>query len=194
MSDSSSLIFDDSDMDFHFNEIMIMGNGSLYVGNEDCRLYSKINFYFHGNKSDCSLDHDDYSLPSKGIISFGNINIHGRLFHPTFTKLAHRAYVGDDRIYLQESVNWEPGMEIVIVTSVWEDYPNNHQNERLTIVSVGDSNWTTNNVIYFGNDTRLSYHHYAGYEYQTEVLLLTRNIKFIGMDTEDKVQFLFNCV
>ena len=127
------------------------------------------------------------SKPSKGMISLGTTDIHGKLFHPTWTKLAITAYGGDNRVYLQESVNWEPGMEVVIMTSVWEDFEDNHQNERMTIVSVGNSSWTTNNVLYFGNDTsnRLNYSHYVGEEYQTEVMLISRNIKFIGVDSDE---------
>ena len=165
----------------------IYNEGTIYIGNENCRLYSNINFYFYGSKSDSSTNNNDVSKPSKGMITLGTVDIHGKLFHPTWTKLAITAYAGDDRIYLQESVNWEPGMEVVIMTSVWEDFEDDHQNERMTIVSIGNSSWTNNNVLYFGNDTssRLNFSHYAGTEYQTEVMLISRNIKFIGVDADE---------
>ena len=160
---NSSLIFDDSDIDIHFAEIWIDGN--LYVGNENCRLYSNINFYFHGLKNSsfldvaASFDSSINSLASKAIVVNGNIQIHGKQFAPTWTKLAISAYAGDDRIYLQESVNWEVGQSIVIVTSVFQDYKDEHENEVKTIVAIGDSDWLTNNVIYFGdqNDDSLRY-------------------------------------
>ena len=157
------------------------------MGNENCRLYSKINVYFHGSKSASSTHNDDLSLPSKGLINQGNLIVQGKLFHPTWTKLAITAYAGDNKIYLQESVNWEPGMEIVIMTSVWEDFEDDHQNERMTIYSVGNSDWANNSVIYFGNETRhrLNFTHYAGYEYQTEVMLISRYIKFEGVNHPD---------
>ena len=182
---NTTLIFDDADIDFHVREIY--NEGTIYVGNEYCRLYSNINFYFYGSKSDSSTHNDDVSKPSKGIINVGTLQVHGRLFDPTWTKIATTAFPGDDRIYLQESVNWEPGMEIVIMTSVWEDFEYDHQNERRTIVSVGNSSWADSNVIYFGNKTanKLNFTHYAGEEYQTEVMLITRNIKFIGVDSDD---------
>ena len=191
---TSKLIFDDADIDIHFKEIWV--DGELYAGNINCRLYSKINFYFHGNKNNSRLgtsimfDDDSSILPNKGIVTNGNIQIHGKQYHPTWTKLAISVYPGDDRLYLQESVNWEVGQEIVVVTSIYQDYQDYHENERMIIVSIGDSNWTTNNVLYFGDDQRFNYYHYAGLEYQTEVLLLTRRIVFQGIDTDENVCFL----
>ena len=180
---SSRLIFDDADMDWHFQEIF--NNGTLSIGSPTCRLYSKINFYVYGKKSESSVVFSDFSESSKGILSLGTLNIHGKQFHPTWTKLAYSAGIGDDRIYLQESVNWEVGQEIVVITSIWTDYPDEHENERRIIKAIGDSDWTDRNVIYFGDDNRLDYFHYAGEEYQTEVQLLSRNIKVIGVDDDE---------
>ena len=180
---TSSLIFDDADITWHFKEIF--NNGTLSIGGPQCRLYSKITFYIYGKKSESSTNFHDHSKSSKGILTYGTMNIHGKLFAPTWTKLALSANIGDDRIYLQESVNWEVGQEIVVVTSIWTDYPDAHENERRIIKAIGDSDWADRNVIYFGNDNTLDYFHYAGSEYQTEVMLLSRNIRFIGVDDDE---------
>eukprot|EP01084_Bolivina_argentea_P157258 274040_1 len=104
---------------------------------------------------------------TKGLVNvWSTINVHGKLFHPTWTRLAISVYAGDNYIYLQESVNWEVGQEIILITSVWEDYEYEHQNEQFTIIAIGDSSWTDRNVIYLGDDIRTEYYHYAGFEYQ----------------------------
>eukprot|EP01084_Bolivina_argentea_P031560 58424_1 len=186
-----SLVFDDVDITLYVEEIYNDG-GSIYIGNEECRLYSHINIVFVGSRStswkeEVSDDPTNPTKKSKGIVTTnGLINVHGKQFHPTWTRLAISVYPGDNIIYLQESVNWEVGQRIVIITSVYLDYEYNHQNEEFIINAIGDSSWTTRNVIYLGSSIRTEYHHYAGIEYQAEVLLLSRNIKFSGSQSNDK--------
>eukprot|EP01130_Rhizamoeba_saxonica_P005415 TRINITY_DN2168_c0_g1_i1.p1 TRINITY_DN2168_c0_g1~~TRINITY_DN2168_c0_g1_i1.p1 ORF type:complete len:1073 (-),score=270.64 TRINITY_DN2168_c0_g1_i1:36-3254(-) len=195
--ESSTLVFDDTPMELHVHEIDV--RGTLVMGTEDCRLFSKINIVFHGNAASSSVDNSDRSKPSKGIISYdGTVDMHGKLFHPTWTRLAGTVDVGSEFIYLQEKVNWEVGQEILLVTSVWFDCPEEyeedwckpcyswqtcdvatHQNEVHTIKSIDE----TGTVIQI--DGTAQYEHYADSNYQTEVSLLSRNIAVKGTDEGD---------
>lgn len=63
-----------------------------------------------------------------GVTPSGTLEMHGKQYFPTWTRLAAHAYAGNDVIYVQEDINWEVGQYIVIITSVYEDLKNN-QNE-----------------------------------------------------------------
>eukprot|EP01084_Bolivina_argentea_P204803 349806_1 len=162
--------------------------GEIWIGSETCRLYSNIEFIFVGNRNDSWKDavNGNPYAKSKGMVTqYGSINVHGKQFHPTWTRLAISVYPGDNIIYLQESCNWEVGQHIILITSVFFDYEYDHQNEEFIIVAIGDSEWTDRNVIYLGDNIRTQFQHYAGIEYQAEVLILSRNIKFIGSESND---------
>lgn len=104
----------------------------------------------------------------------------GKQYHPTWTRLSRSANPGDDVLYLQDAVNWEVGQSIVVLTTRWNDSPAKHKNERLTIVGIS-SNRKAIQV-----NRALTHLHYAGVEYQGEVLLLSRRILFEGSDSGDK--------
>ena len=94
----SSLIFDDVNIDLHVEELLI--EGSLYIGSHTCRLYSEINIYLHSPSGGVNLIHDAWaSGRSKGIVATGSdmepatIDIHGKQFHPTWTRIAKSVYV-----------------------------------------------------------------------------------------------------
>ena len=70
--------------------------------------------------------------------SFSQIDIHGKRYHPTWTRLASSLTPGTSFIRLQDEVNWEVGQEIVVTTSLWKDEEDN-QNEVLTITGVDAS-------------------------------------------------------
>ena len=87
------------------------------------------------------------------------VDIHGKQFHPTWTRLAATARTQDDRVYLQEAVNWEVGQQVVVTTTVYKD-KEDPQNEVRTIAAVSSNR----KVIQFTQP--LDFTHYAGQEYQ----------------------------
>ena len=110
------LIFDDSDITLYTGEIRVMGSsdgssqGHLFMGSETCRLYSNIKIVFTGDKTSSSTSNNDYSLPSKGlVVDNGIADIHGKQYHPTWTRLARTVTNESDIIYLQDCANWEVG-------------------------------------------------------------------------------------
>ena len=163
----SELIFGDANINMTVENIHVNG-GHLWIGSESCRLYSYITI---------TLAHSDNYLPEpfgrKGITSTngGIIDMHGKLYQNTWSRLASPAFIEDDRILLMDDVNWEVGQQVVIVTSIWEDHWN-PQNEVKTIAAIDGR------VVQFTD--RIEYYHYAGEEYQSEVGLLSRRILIQG--------------
>lgn len=114
----------------------------------------------------------------------GIIDIHGKQFHPTWTRLSRIVEEGDDLIFLQDEVNWEVGQQLIVTTSNWFDCPAEyqekfcrnvpHQNEIRSIIAIGESPEGANRLIQV--DTPLIYQHFASEDYQTEVALLSRRI------------------
>ena len=58
----------------------------------------------------------------------GELDLHGKLFKPTWTRLDATASVGDRKIKLKQKVNWVAGQQIVVTTTIWRDEWND-QNE-----------------------------------------------------------------
>eukprot|EP01125_Pyxidicula_operculata_P020153 TRINITY_DN7392_c0_g1_i1.p1 TRINITY_DN7392_c0_g1~~TRINITY_DN7392_c0_g1_i1.p1 ORF type:complete len:1411 (+),score=306.06 TRINITY_DN7392_c0_g1_i1:3-4235(+) len=174
---TSELIFSDANIELHIKTMVV--NGKLRIGSPQCRLYSQVKIVFEGSR-----DKDDTTTPygTKGIFVPGSIDIHGKQYNPTWTRLRGTAYPGDDRIYLQDAVNWEVGMEVVIATTFWMDeyWP---QNEVMKIKAIDSSM----KIIQFTEP--LKFHHYAGAEYQAEVGLLTRRIVLQGGEYSDGDRF-----
>lgn len=145
------------------------------MGSETCRLFSKISITFYGNRQQTVTQ-------GKGIVvsETGTLDMHGKQFNPTWTRLASSVIPGDTRIYLQHDVNWEAGQKIMLTTAgIYDLYYD--MNEVLTIKSV-------NQKVVDLMTPALRYHH-AGPEYQNEVALLSRRILLQG--AEDSVAGAF---
>ena len=95
--------------------------------------------------------------------------------------MAATAEEGSDVLFLQDSVNWEPGQEIVVVTTDRYDYEDSHQNEVVRIVAVEDKKVQI--------DRPLRHYHYGGQEYQAEVALLSRRIVLMGHESSEETQY-----
>ncbi len=97
------------------------------------RHKTQINIVFHGSLADSGTSNkfrnEGGGKPSKGLVNVkgGIVDIHGKQFHPTWTRLSRIVSPGDTLIYLQDEVNWEVGQEILLVTSDWYDCPSEWQ-------------------------------------------------------------------
>jgi len=113
--------------------------------------------------------------PSQGITATdsGTLDIHGKLYTPTWTRLASTVPAGNSTVVLQDAVDWQPGQLIVVATSTFKDEINN-QNEVATITEVSADGKT------LSVNAPFKFQHYGGPEYQAEVALLSRNIIFQG--------------
>lgn len=205
------LIFDDNDIELHVEEIRVDVGGQLWIGSETCRYYSKINIVFHGSAASATVNNwdPDLSKTSKGLIGRGQVDIHGKQYHPTFTKLARTANAGDSVVFVSDLVNWEVGQEVLLTTTTWFDCPSQfslwcrpcepwafgnsgypqcqvgrpHQNERRTITAMAFDQSTGEYAVQLNSP--LTYMHFSGKEWQGEVALLSRRIQLSGTDSGD---------
>ena len=208
VEDGAEVVLDDKDITLNVREIRVLSGGAFRAGSESCRLYSKINIVFHGSRGDSTHTNDlGQQRTMKGLISQGNLQLHGKLYWPTWTRLARSARAGDSIIFVGDQVNWEVGQEIVVLTSDYFDCPAQfqhmcntcskwhivdpkthncrpvpHQNEKRTIVATSMDCIGGERAIQL--DRPLEYLHFAS-EYQTEVVLLSRRITLSGTDSKD---------
>jgi hypothetical protein len=177
---TSKLIFSDANQKIRASNIYVQGE--LHMGASQCRLNSKIEIEFVGAKT--AADNIAPGLGSKGIGvgMSGSIDIHGRQYHPSWTRLAANVWPGADTIYLQAANNWEVGQSIVIATSAYKDMVND-QNEVRVIKAIDQSGKRIQVTVPF------TFYHFAGPEYQTEVGLLSRRIVLKGDAQSETQQF-----
>lgn len=171
--EGSELIFADAPIELNVGTIWV--HGALRMGSSTCRLYSNIKLTFVGDKASTPTE-------GKGIVGhIGSvIELHGKQFNPSWSRLAASAMPGSDRLFLQQSVNWEAGQKVLLVTSfMYDDYYD--MNEVLTVRAV------KNNVVQF--TTRIRFYHHAGEEYQTEIGLLSRRIQLEGDEASETAKF-----
>lgn len=159
--------------------------GSLIAGSESCRYLTKLTITLHGSRPSNNTNPTDPA--TKGISVTGTLSLHGKRFYRTWTRLAKRAVPGEPFLYLQDEVNWEPGQEIVLVTTAMRDTRDWHENEVYVIASIETINLPAPEVkavVYL--ETAIANVHIARQEYQAEVGLLTRTIKIQGAELDSK--------
>ncbi|MDQ3230657.1 MAG: G8 domain-containing protein, partial [Pseudobdellovibrionaceae bacterium] len=171
VGEKSRLIFDDSPIHMKVKDIVV--HGSLLIGSQSCRISSDITLEFYNDEKENIQE--IYGRSGKGIVVMGSgsIDIHGKLYHHTWSRLQQTAVAGVAEVALQNDVNWEPGQKVVVVTSSMRDYPYEDQNEVMTIAAVKDKR-----IVQFTD--KLKFNHFGGKEYQVEVGLLSRKIKLIA--------------
>lgn len=168
--ETSELVFADQPGTFRVTDVMV--HGALRLGSPTCRLQSNIVFEFDTDEPFPASKSAIVDRMGLGIMvaETGALDAFGRLYQPTWTRLAATADAGDAVLQLGEAVDWEPGQKLVVATSHRVDYPLTDENEVRTIVSVDGASVTL--------DRALAFKHYGGPEYQVEVGLLSRNLQF----------------
>ena len=184
----AELVFADADMNLHVGEILVEAGATLTAGSASCPMLGKLDIMFHGTRADSSLQNDDRTRTSKGLVVEGTLNVYGKKYAPTWTRLAKTAAVGDRIIFLQQPTNWEAGQRVLLTTSAHQDCPpqfqaawcNNrpHQNEVIVIDSITMDR--AQQVYAIKLVSALQYRHHGGAEYQSEVALMDRRIRFWG--------------
>ena len=183
-----TLIFNDENTNLAVAEIRVWSTGHLAIGSDTCRLFGKVNITFTGSAATSTQKNFDPTLtPSKGIMASGKVDVHGKEYSPTWTRLSRTLASGKTVIFVQDLVNWEVGQLVLITTSAWYDCPANfqatycqnrpHQNEIRSIVGLAQ----TGGEQAIQLNQSLTYSHYAGTDYQVEVALLSRRINFAGV-------------
>lgn len=121
------LVIDDNTIVWNLGSIDVYGK--LTAGSETCRLQSRITFQFRIANGISTFAFGIRVRPG------GTINMHGIRYNPTWTRLASTLEVGTTSIKLQDAVDWQPGQQIFVTTTIWRDLIDN-QNEVFTITAV----------------------------------------------------------
>jgi len=151
--------------------------GKLTAGSETCRLGNSLTITLTGTRpSNAVLSPPVPSV--KGIdVNGGVISLHGKRFYRTWTRLSQTVEAGSDILMLQDSINWEVGQEIVLITTAMKDSRDWHQNEVLQVSEIYQDSPTGAAIRV---SSPLQHRHVATGSYQAEVGLLTRTIKIQG--------------
>ncbi|RMZ52666.1 hypothetical protein APUTEX25_000785, partial [Auxenochlorella protothecoides] len=170
---TSEVILDDNTLVWNLGSIDVYG--ALRGGSATCRLNSRLTFLFH------TVNGISTFLFGIRVRPGGTIQLHGALYTPTWTRLGASITPGSTQVTLKEAVNWQPGQQVAISTTIWRDAQNN-QNEVRTIQSVSADGKTL--TLTAGTQ----FYHYGGAEYQAEVGLLSRNILIAGEASMDSTK------
>eukprot|EP00887_Chlorella_sp_A99_P004850 scaffold4.g4850.t1 len=109
----SELILADEDMAIDLGSVLV--DGALRAGSPTCRLASRLTLTFHPQQG------VDPSQMGIVVRRGGTLELHGKLFTPTWTRLAATALAGASSLALQQAVNWEVGQQLVLATTTWRD-------------------------------------------------------------------------
>lgn len=162
--------------------------GSLRAGSATCRLQSSVTITLHGARPSTKAERDALPPWHKGIyVQDGTLDLHGRQYARTWARLARTVAVGDDTIYLQATVNWEAGQQVVLVTTAMKDSRDWHHNEVMTVARVlGATELPAGAIAAVQLTSAAHYEHLAIDAYQGEVGLLTRIITIQGAATDSE--------
>jgi hypothetical protein len=161
----SELIFAEALLEFRLASLLV--RGALRAGAPTCRLASRVTLVFEQQGVDAA---DFGVLAPPG----GSLDIHGRRFAPTWTRLAASAPAGAAELRLQAAVNWGVGDQLAVATSAYRDLLED-RNEVRTVTAISADRRT------LALNAPLTFGHYGGGEYQSEVALLTRSIRLLGV-------------
>lgn len=173
----SELVLDDRDTTLRVRDVTV--TGALRLGSPTCRLQKHVEFVFDTDEDVTKPDVRGaiYDRMGLGIVvdSGGRLDVFGKLYQPTWTRLAATANKGATSLTLAEPVDWQAGQKVLVVNSNVVDYPIKDENEvrTLTANAAGPQ---------LSLDQALAYPHYGGAEYQVEVGLLSRSIVFRTAD------------
>jgi hypothetical protein len=171
---SELILAESAQLALHVRGLRVLG--ALRAGSPTCRLHGNVTITLHGERASQVNPGETYV---KGIQVTGSMDLHGSLFRPTWTRLATTANVGDTWILVQDLVNWQPGQQLVVTTTQLKDARDFNHNSPGTVLKVQRSNLGPN-LSWIQLAAPLAFQHYAGVEYQAEVLLLSRAVVVQG--------------
>jgi hypothetical protein len=152
--------------------------GALWAGSESCRLDEKVDIVLTGSRP-ADIQTKARSDSYKGIdINGGRLELHGKRYFSTWSRLAKTVEPGDTYLLLQHSVNWEAGQQIVLITTALKDSREFHQNEVMTVDYIQDPPAGLGAIVHLREGA--IYTHLANDAYQGEVGLLSRMISVSG--------------
>jgi hypothetical protein len=178
----SALILADANITLHAHGFILQG--AFLAGSATCRLRSYINVTLHGTRPRRQAIRDSLEW-TKGFAVTGRIELHGALYSATWSRLAQEVLPGDRVVFTQDSLNWEPGQNVVLTTTALKDARDFSEMETFNITRI----WrlSANHPATAVELSRpVKYRHYVGKEYQAELALLSRRLTVQGSETDSE--------
>ncbi|XP_073714530.1 fibrocystin-L [Misgurnus anguillicaudatus] len=161
--------------------ISIQG-GRLIAGRSDEPFRGELQIILKGNHFTSDWQLPGINQGSKVLGVFGSLDLYGMPHNIYHTKLAKTVQVGNNTLFLEETVDWKVGDQILLSTTSYDPW----QTEIRTITAVSDDGRT------LSLDRPVTYTHIGqrynvpgssrSYQLVGNVGLLTRNIKIIGQE------------
>ncbi|XP_040210792.1 fibrocystin-L-like [Rana temporaria] len=173
-----TLVFDEADIELQAENILITDSGVMQVGTEAAPFQHKAIITLHGHIRSPELP--VYGAKTLAVRQ-GTLDLHGIPVPVTWTRLAQTAEAGSSTLFLQQSVTWKAGDEIVIASTGHRH--SQSQNEKMTIQSVSADNKTltlSQPLVYQHLGISVTLPDGTVFEARAEVGLLTRNILVRG--------------
>uniref|UniRef100_A0A8C2SRX6 PKHD1 ciliary IPT domain containing fibrocystin/polyductin n=1 Tax=Coturnix japonica TaxID=93934 RepID=A0A8C2SRX6_COTJA len=174
-------------VELHAHYILITDGGELRVGSSEAHFHHRAHIYLYGSLHSPPL----FPYGAKFLaVRNGTLSIHGWMPKVTFTYLNSSALANDVRLVLQETVDWEPGDEIVVGGTGLGDA---QQQEVAIIESIN------NTELYLRSPLR--YSHNVGEErvngqslpLTAVVALLSRRVVVQGDITKERISHVRQC-
>lgn len=179
--DGGRLTFDRQDLELTTGYVVLRNGGELRIGTPDEPFRQQATVTLTGSRAD--VESADVPGPDCGVKTIcslgGTLSLHGAVDDPTWTRLDATAAAGDTRITLAESVDWQVGDEVALVSTSLDPA----EVDRRTVTAVDGRT--------VGLDDPLEYTHHGDLqsfgpddEYEVdergEVLNLSRNVVVQG--------------
>ena len=191
---SSELIFGENEHGVELSAHGIEVKGAMRAGSATCRLLTRVTITLHGRRPASRAERENMPASSKGIYVTGVLSLHGHQFHTTWARLARSVHPGDTTVFLQQSVNWEVGQQVLLTTSALKDSRDWHRNEVQTLAEPPQQSTSSSlTALHLAGPTLFA--HESNAAYSAEVALLTRLIKIQGAagDSEPTDTTLLSC-
>jgi len=181
------LILADANTTLHAHGFILQG--AFLAGSATCRLRSYINITLHGTRPQRQAIRASLEW-AKGFAVTGRMELHGALSSATWSRLAQEVLPGDRVVFTQDSLNWEPGQNVVLTTTALKNARDFSEMETFNITRIwrlsADHPATAAEL-----SRPVKYRHYVVEEYQAELALLSRRLTVQGSETDSEPADIF---
>lgn len=182
---SSELVFGETLAGIDMTARGFIVQGNLTMGSETCRIETPITVTLWGSRPANAVQVRP-PMERKGMIVTGTLNLHGKRYFATWSRLAKTIRAGETVLLLQQPVNWEKGQKVVLTSSIMYDSRAYHQNEVVTVFRVDTSGIPAGvgAVVHLWQPVQNK--HIANEYYQVEAGLLSRIIRIQGSSSDSE--------
>ncbi|TRZ13995.1 hypothetical protein HGM15179_013119, partial [Zosterops borbonicus] len=175
-------------VELHAHYILVSDGGELHVGSPETPFPHKAHIYLYGSLHSPPLF--PYGVKFLAVRN-GTLSIHGWMPKIIFTHLKSSANASDTRLVLQESVDWQPGDEILVGSSGLGDAQ--QQEEVAVIQSVNSTELHLRSPLRYPHSVGEGWGQGQGLPSSAVVALISRRVVVQGNVTLERMSHLRQC-